>query len=808
MTHNFSDNALKLLEDRYLVRDNTGEICEDSNDMLVRVSSFIGQNEPDKIDSFYEIMRDLKFLPNSPTLMNAGTKLGQLSACFVLPVEDNMDSIFNAVHDQAIIQKSGGGTGFSFSKLSEKGSFLETSQGKASGPLSFMEVFQQCSKTVEQGGKRRGANMGILSVDHPDIMDFIYTKNRKTCLFCQNEEERNEQVCSSCGRDLPEDTTLSYFNLSVGVTKLFIEKAINYVDNGVDSEWVLYGRRDSSKTTTIKFSELWNSIVYYAWYSGEPGIINLSEINKHNPIPSQPIESTNPCGEQPLRPYDSCNLGSINLDVLTSEDGVLDYNELERVTTLAVDFLDNVIDVNKYPLAKVEESTKQTRNIGLGVMGLARMLQKMEIPYDSIEGRSMVDTVLQFIQSAADSQSSYRGSMLGNFPLYPESIYSKPLQITMRNATRTTIAPTGTISNLANTSGGIEPDFTHRFTRNVNTGDKSKEFSIVVENPVLVSKLKKYGFYSEELMECIENNGGMLPVKYPFVYPEDKLEDWEHLVQVFKTAGEISVDGHIDMLLTVQGVVNNAVSKTINLPFDTSVSEVERAFIRMLKGGAKGVTVYRDGSRMFQPLQAKKKEVVEEVVTPDLSILKGTILERGYVEQAADDLPSIKKRLFTGCGKLYLHADYDPNTGDIKEVFIDKGSEGGCKIFTTASSRLLSVGIRGGIPLDILAEQLNSSGSCPSYQYSRGKGEKVSLGMSCPSAIGKALMSIQKELHESIKSRDEKSVVSSSVMVTTEKSYRDVSVENNGPVGCPECGAVLDLVSGCVTCRECGYSKC
>ncbi|MBO8161136.1 MAG: HNH endonuclease [Thermosipho sp. (in: Bacteria)] len=1038
--HNFNQNAVKILEDRYLLKDGDGSIIETPEDMLERVATVVSKGDEKLKEEFLEIMRELKFLPNSPTLMNAGAKLGQLSACFVVPVEDSMHSIYKAIHDQAIIQKTGGGTGFNFSKLSEKDAFLTTSQGRASGPISFMKVFNESSRTVEQGGKRRGANMGILEADHFDIFDFIEAKNVKYCDVCNTKMGRNQFECPNCGRYIPEDTTLNYFNLSVGINDEFIQKAINLVEKGIDSDWVLRSRRDPNKIKVVKFSDLWKKIVFYAWYSGEPGLINLSEINRHNPIPTEPIDATNPCvvgdtlvqtvegeipikdlvgkeidvycmnekgeltisraynirktrenaelvkvvttrgeiictpdhkfytknrgwveakdlnpkdkivglnrkmknekycavgltgteyisehrfimshyediegkdvhhidgntlnnvksnleviehgkhsvlsnkghidwsirnekgqfvrkpvkkekdkltlnrpiganlrvkeviyldykedvydltvenyhnfiangvvihncGEQPLRPYESCNLGSINLDRLTDMEGNLDFKELERVTRLAVDFLDNVIDVNKYPLKEIEESTKQTRNIGLGVMGLARMLQKMEIPYDSPEGRAKVKEVLEIIQYFADDQSMYRARKYGNFPLYEKSVYAEQ-GIPMRNATRTTVAPTGSIGTLANTSGGIEPDFTHRFTRIVNQGDEEKEFKIVVENPVLVAKLKKYNLYSEELMKEIEENGGMLPEnpKALVGYPASVYDLYKHLREVFKTANEISVEGHIDMLIAVQSVINNAVSKTINLPNEATVKEVEEAFIRMIKGGAKGVTVYRYGSRKFQPLVTNKKQEEKKEEK------KATSKKEGYIEPPRDNLPSIKRRLYTGCGKLYLHADYDPETGDIKEVFIDKGSEGGCKIFTKATSRLLSVAIRGGIPLDILVEQLNSAGSCPSYQYARGKGKKVSPGMSCPSAIGKELVRLQKELHEKFSDYTVKEVkenesitidpTKTSKVILKVKEEKEVEDET---MKCPECGAKLLPISGCVTCPECGYSKC
>lgn len=806
MSVKFSQNALKILEDRYLLRNEKREIIETPEEMIERVVSTVSKNEPEKKEEFREIISSFKFMPNSPTLMNAGNHLGMLSACFVIPVEDSMHGIFKAVHDLAIVQKAGGGTGFSFDKLSEKGAYLVTSQGEASGPVSFMKVFNQASATVEQGGKRRAANMGILGCDHPDIIEFIEVKNKKQCSICGKVVLRNEFTCPKCGNALPEDTTLSYFNLSVGVNDKFVEYAIDYVEKGIDHDWHLYSRREPNKIVkTIKFSELWNKIVFYAWYSGEPGLIYLDRINEKNPMRKYKlITACNPCGEMPLLPYDSCNLGSINLDVLTDMEGNLDWDELERVTRLAVDFLDNVIDVNKYPLPEIEEATKSTRNIGLGVMGLARMLQKMELPYDSKEARKKVKEVMLFIQNIADNQSIIRGKKYGTFPLWEKSIYAGT-DLYFRNATRTTIAPTGSISTLVETSGGIEPDFSHRFTRIVNGGDEKKEFRIIIENPVLVEKLKKYDLYSKELMKEIEENGGRLPDVYKskaLVGIDSKqMKNYLKLQEIFKTASEISVEGHIDMLIIVQSIINNAVSKTINLPSEATQKEVANAFIRMLKGGAKGVTVYRDGSRASQPLVAGNKEELKEETKKN---------KRGYVEPARDYLPSIKRRLYTGCGILYIHADYDPETGDIKEIFIDKGSTGGCQIFTKATSRLLSVGIRGGIPLEILVDQLNSAGSCPSYQYARGKGNKVSEGMSCPSAIGREVLKIQKELHKAYHNKAQMQGVQKEFSFDKEveevlKVKEDKKVPSNI---CPECGCELSSESGCIVCKYCGFSRC
>lgn len=561
-----SVNAIKVLSARYLLRDEDGKVTETPAQMFRRVAKAVDIDKKYEED-FYKIMADRDFLPNTPTLMNAGTKIGQLSACFVIPVEDSLVSIFDAVKTMALIHQSGGGTGFSFSKIRPKGDIVNSTKGVASGPVSFMRVFNETTEVIKQGGKRRGANMGILDVSHPDIIEFISAKTK--------------------------ENFLGNFNISVSVS----DKFMNALEKDYDFD--LINPRTKEAVATKKAKDLFDLIVTMAWRTGDPGMIFMDRINRHNPTPELgKIESTNPCGEQPLLPYESCNLGSINLSNFVTSNQI-NWVKLKKTVGIAVRFLDNVIDANKYALPEIKEITKKNRKIGLGVMGFAEMLINLGIPYDSEEALNVADRLMAFIQKEAKKTSSEIAIEKGNFPEFKKSKLAESNK-NMRNATVTTIAPTGTISIIADCTSGIEPLFAVAFVRNVLEGAKLVEISKEFEQIA-----KEKGFYSDELIRKITENGSVQNIK----------EVPAEIKKIFKTALDISLEWHVRMQAVFQKHVDNAVSKTVNLPYDATIDDVRKAYLLAYKLGCKGITVYRYGSKKEQVLysgSALTKELSEE----------------------------------------------------------------------------------------------------------------------------------------------------------------------------------------------------
>ena len=557
-----SANALTVLESRYLKRDEKGKVIETPAAMFRRVAKTVALSEltysadadvKKTEDEFYKAMANLLFLPNSPSLMNGGLDLGQLSACFVLPVEDSMEGIFDAVKYMALVQKTGGGTGFSFSRLRPRGDIVKSTQGVASGPIVFMKVFNEATEAVKQGGRRRGANMAVLRVDHPDIVGFIQAKER--------------------------EGELSNFNISVAVTDVFMKA----LDEG--GEFNLVNPRTKENAGKLDARELFRRIASAAWRNGEPGMLFIDEINRHNPTPQLgEIESTNPCAEQPLLPYESCNLGSINLARMVV-DGRIDYARLKETVGVAVRFLDNIIDVNRFPLPQIEEMTKANRKIGLGVMGFADMLIQLGIPYDSEDAVVTAEEVMSFINEEARKASASLAEERGVFPNFNESIYAAS-GVRVRNATVTTIAPTGSLSIIANCSSGIEPLFSVCLIRKVLGTE------LVEVNPVFEKIARERGFCSEELMQKVAEKGTVRGVEE---VPED-------VQRLFVTAHEIAPEWHLRMQAAFQKYTDNAVSKTVNLPNEATVEDVEKIFMLAYKLGCKGVTVYRDRSRSEQVL--------------------------------------------------------------------------------------------------------------------------------------------------------------------------------------------------------------
>ena len=750
-----SQNGKTVLAKRYFKKDSEGNPIEDENELFWRVSENIAQadkiydkdaNLDNIITEFYTVMANLDFLPNSPTLMNAGRPLQQLSACFVLPVEDSMESIFETLKHTALIHKSGGGTGFSFSRLRPSNDSVKSTNGVSSGPVSFMQVFNAATEAIKQGGTRRGANMGMLRVDHPDIMKFI--------------------VCKDKGE------SLNNFNISVAITKEFMSAVED------DEDYNLYNPRTKQVVGKLNAREVYNKIVDQAWKNGEPGIVFIDRMNDGNPtIEMGEIESTNPCGEQPLLPYESCNLGSINLAHFVKDEEV-DWVKLEKIVKLGVHFLDNVIDMNNYPITKIGEVTRSNRKIGLGIMGWADMLVQMGIPYNSPEAIILAEKVMSFIQTKSHQASEEIALNRGAFPNFKHSIYKKGNPI--RNATTTTIAPTGTIGIISDASGGIEPIFALVYKR-ANCLDKHEMF---VVNPYFEKIAKGLGFYSKELMDKIAEQGTIKHMK----------EIPEKIRRVFVTAHDISPEDHIRMQGAFQKYTDNAVSKTVNFGHTATKEDVSKAYMLSYKLGCKGVTVYRDGSRDEQVLNLAKSG-------PKSDGQEINVIEK-KPRQRPKKVTGSTLLMHTGCGKMYVTVNEDEEGAF--EVFTQLGKSGGCTATQSeAISRLISLALRSRVDQQKIIEQLKGI-RCPSPTLTEG-----GAILSCPDAIAKALESYSSEKENPGLFTDEQTFADDKKNAEP-KVYKSKASGNS--IGscpqCPECGEMLEFAEGCVVCRSCGYSKC
>ncbi len=748
-----TDNALKVLEKRYFRKNDEGLLCEDWPAMLSRVAENIASGDKEAAARFYALMDSGYFLPNSPTLMNAGGDLQQLSACFVLPIDDSMDSIFETVKNAALIHKSGGGTGFSFSRLREANARVRSTNGVSSGPLSFLKVFNAATDAVKQGGTRRGANMAILNVDHPQIMDFI--------------------VCK-------EDTTeLTNFNLSVGITEAFMRAVIN------DEDYNLVSPHTGEIAGRQKAREVFNLIVEMAHKNGEPGIVFLDRINAANPTPAVGrIESTNPCGEQPLLPNEACNLGSLNLAALVI-NGELNWTKLKEVVRDSVDFLDAVIDASKFPLDQIDAMAKANRKIGLGVMGWADLLFQLNLPYASDEAVQLGSRIMEVIDFEAKQRSMELAEQKGSFPNYPESIYAigslnrVPISRDwnslidsiktkgIRNATLTTIAPTGTISMIADTSSGIEPQFSLAFVKTVMDGEK-----LLYVNKYFEAALAARGLLSKELLEEVSSAGSIAHLDS---IPPD-------LKEVFQTAHDISPEWHIRMQAAFQQYTDNAVSKTINFPNSASVEDIKIAYELAYQLGCKGVTVYRDGSRENQVLSVGTG-----------SSTSGNQEKRVAPRNRPEITHGVTQRLETGCGHMYVTINTDEQGAC--EVFVQMGKVGGCaSAQLEAIARLSSLALRSHIKIDALIRQLKGI-RCQSPMWHKGK-----MITSCGDAVGQALEQFL-ALYRNGELKD--------LSFTVSEPDGEQSFSSRSQTAlCPDCGTTIEHLEGCLKCPSCGWSKC
>ncbi len=726
-------NAQVVLKKRYLRKGLDGTPIETPKEMFWRVAASIASMENeysasphtigDLARDFYAMMTEYDFLPNSPTLMNAGTDLGQLAACFVLPVGDSMDEIFDAVKHAALIHKSGGGTGFSFSRLRPKDSRVGSTGGVASGPISFLKIFNTATEQVKQGGTRRGANMGILRVDHPDILEFIRAKER--------------------------EGDLNNFNLSVALTEKFMQAVEK------DEEYELIAPQSQEVIEKIKAREVFELLVRKAWESGDPGIIFIDRINRDNPNPDQgAIESTNPCGEQPLLPYEACNLGSINLaKFVISRDGAkdIDWDRLRKIIHLSVRFLDNVIDASQYPLDLITETVRKNRKIGLGVMGWADLLYQLGLPYDSRRGLALGEKVMEFLQNESKFASAELARERGPFPSYETSVYKGRSQGPFRNATTTTIAPTGTLSIIAGCSSGVEPLFALCFVRQVMDGEKLTE-----ANGYFVQALHDTGCYSDMLMAEVVEKGSIRNMDF---LPEE-------LRKVFATAMDIEPVWHLKMQAAFQKYTDNAVSKTVNLPSSATQEDIHNIYWMAYEEGCKGVTVYRDGCKSVQVL-----------CTGD-GTKAGKIDEECRPMGRPDIVYGFTQKVRTGLGELYLTVN--EVDGRPFEVFATIGRSGrSITAKAEAIGRLVSLALRSGVHVREIVKQLKGiGGEHPVFQ-------KKGMLLSIPDAVSWVL---------------ENKYLQGNTPQTAGMSLSKSE--------CKECGTELVFQEGCFVCPSCGFTKC
>ncbi|MBK16371.1 MAG: ribonucleoside-diphosphate reductase, adenosylcobalamin-dependent [Chloroflexi bacterium] len=768
-----TENSRIVLEKRYLRKNSDGEIIETPEKMFERVASAIAEPENLYGDTgdfsywqgrFYEIMHTLEFVPNSPTIMNAGTGAGTLSACFVMGLDDSMEDIMTTAKETAMVQKYGGGTGFALSKIRPKGNPISTTHGQACGPVSVLRHLSSVSTLVTQGGKRDGANMAVMDVHHPDILEFIE---------CKQEEGQ-----------------IHNFNISVGVSDEFM----NAVKNGTSYE--LRDPESGEVVDKIEASLVFDKVIEGAWRNGEPGVIFLDKVNADNPtLNIGKMTATNPCGEQPLLPYESCNLGSINLTKFVIEDSdvkSLDWDRLKEVVHVSTRFLDNVIDANVYSVDKIENMTKSTRKIGLGVMGFADMLVQLNVPYDSEEGLSLGRKLMKFIRSESDEMSKTLASERGVFPAFEGSKYDSTDGFEVRNACRLTVAPTGTISMIAGCSSGIEPLFALCYHKHNILGGES----LLYVDKGFEKVAKEGGFYSQELLNYLADGGSL--------QERDDVPDWAK--RLFVTSSDISPEMHVRMQAVFQESVDSAISKTINFPNSASDDDVRSAYLLAWELSCKGITVYRAGSRDAEVLTAgKEKDSSEEnnVESTDNTNLKSEMLTE---RQRPKVLSGVTERVRTAHGNLFVTINYNEE-GKPFEVFASLGKAGSTESAQLeAITRLTTMSLRAGVEPSQIIQHLQGITDEPIW-------DKGSLVRSTPDAVAQVLSrhllknnSIDVNTSSDVEQLGLFVGDSTEEVIKESESSEEVLVKK---LACPDCSiGVLVHQEGCLRCADCGYNKC
>jgi len=775
-----NENAIVVLRKRYLRKNDQGKVIETPDEMFSRVARAISQPELTygteleraKVESdFYKIMSSLEYVPNSPTLMNAGTGAGTLSACFVMGLEDSMEGIMTTAKEAALVQKFGGGTGFALSPIRPKGSPISTTHGKACGAVAVLKHLSSVSTLVTQGGKRDGANMAVMDIHHPDIEEFIK---------CKTEEGQ-----------------IHNFNISVGASDEFMEAVRD------DKDLELKDPDTNETLSKISARDLFNNIIVGAWKNGEPGMIFLDAVNRDNPtLHLGRMTATNPCGEQPLLPYESCNLGSINLSLFVKEtDGLktVDYQRLKKVVRITTRFLDNVIDANTYSVDKIADMTRSTRKIGLGIMGFADMLMDMSIAYDSTEGVELGRNIMQFIRKESDQMSEELAKIRGSFPEWEKSKYgpdgeNRP----MRNACRLTVAPTGTISMIAGCSSGCEPAFALSYHKhNILEGE-----SLVYVDKTFEKTAKEHGFYSDELMRYLADGGS--------IQNREDVPEWAR--KVFVTASEISPEWHVRMQGAFQESVDSGISKTINFPNSATEDDVRKAYMLAWELGCKGITVYRAGSREFEVLTAGSQDsatiVDSKEASEEIENVSPTPRNRPAV------MNGITERVKTGQGNIYVTVNFDEK-GRPFELFTTLGKAGSIESAQLeAISRLISLALRSGISPEQIVDNLRGITSDPVWDSGR-------LVRSAPDAVAFVLY---QHMHDGAEmtyrnietGNDDQSSIQLGMIPPSTDSVAEEVVDSTAPVQvptvngvtCPECSGFLIFQEGCQRCASCGYNKC